>query len=397
MRRTAMGKVITTGKGRRWILGGHPWIYRDDIAGGEGEPGELLCVEDPNQNTLGWGLFSSSSRIAVRMVTRSAAQPDRAFWAERIGRAVRTRERQGLLEPADACRLINGDADGLPGWVVDRYGATAVIQSTVQGSDRMRDFLVELLVEALPFPLDAIVERSDSAVRKHENLVERVQVLHGSVDGPVRVTEGDLCYEVDVLAGHKTGAYLDQRTNRSKAAARARGRRVLDAFSYDGLFGIRAALAGAETVVCVDQSEAAGERLLRNAELNGVGERIVFERANCMADLRARKDSGERFGLVVVDPPAFARTKREVEGAERGYVELNLRAMGLVDEGGSLVSASCSYNVRDDLFLRLLARAARDAQRRVWLEGLCGAAVDHCVLLGLPESAYLKCAFLRVE
>ncbi|MDP6538201.1 MAG: class I SAM-dependent rRNA methyltransferase [Planctomycetota bacterium] len=392
-----MGKVILTGKGRRWALGGHPWIYRDDIAGGEGEPGELLPVEDPNQNTLGWGLFSSSSRIAVRMVTRSADQPDRAFWAERIARAVRARERAGLMEPADACRLVNGDADGLPGWVVDRYGATAVIQSTVQGSDRMRDFLVELLVEALPFPLDAIVERSDSAVRKHENLVERVQVLHGSVEGPVLVDEGDLRYEVDVLAGHKTGAYLDQRTNRREAAAKARGRRVLDAFSYDGLFGIRAALAGAETVVCVDQSEAAGERLVRNAELNGVAERVVFERANCMQDLRARKEAGERFGLAVIDPPAFARTKREVEGAERGYVELNLRAMGLVEEGGSLVSASCSYNVREDAFLRLLARASRDANRRVWLEQLRGASVDHSVLLGLPESAYLKCAFLRVE
>jgi 23S rRNA (cytosine1962-C5)-methyltransferase len=392
-----MGKVILSGKGRRWVLGGHPWIYRDDIAGGEGEPGELVPVEDPNQIAMGWGFFSSSSRIAVRMVTRSSVQPDRSFWAERIGRALRTRERLGLMEPADACRLVNGDADGVPGWVVDRYGATVVIQSTVQGSDRMRDFLVELLVEAMPFPLDAIVERSDSTVRKHENLVERVQVLHGEVNGPVPVDEGDLCYEVDILAGHKTGQYLDQRVNRREAATRARGRRVLDAFCYDGLFGIRAALAGAEAVVCVDQSEAAGERLRRNAELNGVAERVVFERAKCMQDLRNRAEAGERFGLVIADPPAFARTKREVEGAERGYVELNLRAMSLVDEGGSLVSASCSYNIRDDLFLRLLARAARDAGRRVWLEEMRGASPDHSVLLGLPESAYLKCAFLRVE
>lgn len=392
-----MGKVILSGKGKRWIQGGHPWVYRDDVAGGEAEPGELVPVEDPNGAALGWGLHSASSRIAVRLVTRAAEQPARAFWAARVARAVRARERAGYLDPEGACRLVAGDADGLPGLVVDLYGGTAVLQCTTQGADRMRDFLLELLEQALPFALRAIVDRSDSAVRRHEALEPRVEVLRGEVTEGVEVREGELLYEVDVLGGHKTGHYLDQRENRQVAAARVRGGDVLDAFCYDGLFGIRAALAGARSVVCVDQSAPAGERVLRNAERNGVAERVRFEKQNCMQGLRDRAEAGERYELVVVDPPAFARRRSELEGAERGYVELNLRALGLVEEGGTLVSASCSHSVRPHDFVRFLARAARDAGRETWIEELRGAARDHPVLLGLPESAYLKCAFLRVE
>jgi 23S rRNA (cytosine1962-C5)-methyltransferase len=391
-----MGNVTLSGKGRRWVLGGHPWIYRDDVSGGEAEPGELLHVEDPNGNSIGWGLFSSSSKIAVRLVSAGAEQPNREFWAARVTRAVRSRERMGYLSPQGACRLIAGDADRIPGWIVDLYGTTAVVQSSIQASDRMRDFLVELLEEALPFELETIVDRSDSSVRRFEDLDERVEVLKGEVDAALVVREDDLEYEVDVLGGHKTGHYLDQRENRKRAAARASGGRVLDAFCYDGLFGIRAALAGAREVVCLDQSTLAGERLLRNAERNGVADRVRFEKANCMQELRNRLEAGERYDVVVVDPPAFARNRREVDGAERGYVELNRRAFGLVQEGGFLVSASCSYNVRPTDFVRHLSTAARLAQRDAWLEELCSAAPDHPALLGLPESNYLKCAFLRV-
>jgi 23S rRNA (cytosine1962-C5)-methyltransferase len=391
-----MGKVILTGKGRRWVLGGHPWIYRDDIAGGEAEPGELLPVEDPNGNPLGWGLFSTSSKIAVRLVTPEADQPNRAFWAERVGRAVRARTRMGYLDPEGACRLIAGDADRLPGWVVDLYGRTAVVQSSIQATDRMRDFLVELLEEALPFELETIVERSDASVRRFEDLDERVETLKGEVTGPVLVREGELQYEVDVLAGHKTGSYLDQRENRRRAAELTGSGRMLDAFCYDGLFGIRAALAGAKEVVCLDQSGPAGERLRANAERNGVADRVHFHKANCMQELRNRLEAGERYDTVVVDPPAFARNRREVDGAERGYVELNRRAIGMVEEGGFLVSASCSYNVRAHDFVRFLASAARLGGRDAWLEELRGAAPDHPALLALPETNYLKCAFLRV-
>jgi 23S rRNA (cytosine1962-C5)-methyltransferase len=392
-----MGNVTLTGKGRRWVLNGHPWIYRDDIANGEAEPGELLPVEDPNGNPIGWGLFSSSSKIAVRLVSSEGPQPKREFWLERVQRAVRARERMGYLNPEGACRLIAGDSDRLPGFLCDLYGTTAVVQSSIQATDRMRDFLVELVKECLPYELETIVDRSDSSVRRFEDLDPRVETLQGEVGGPVIVREDDLEYEVDVLGGHKTGHYLDQRENRKRAAARVpSGGRVLDAFSYDGLFGIRAALAGADEVICLDQSAPAGERLLRNAERNGVADKVRFEKANCMQELRNRLEAGESYDLVVVDPPAFARNRREIQGAERGYVELNRRAAGMVREGGFLVSASCSYNVRQADFLKFLGSGSRLAGRDAWLEEMCGAAPDHPALLNLPESNYLKCAFLRL-
>ncbi len=391
-----MGNVTLSGKGRRWVLGGHPWIYRDDITAGEAEPGELLHVEDANGNSIGWGLFSASSKIAVRLVSSTPDQPKREFWLERVQRAVKNRERMGYLNPEGACRLISSDADRMPGWIVDLYGTTAVVQSSIQATDRMRDFLVELLQEALPFELDTILERSDASVRRHEDLDSRVETLKGEVGESVVVREDEMEYEVDVLGGHKTGHYLDQRENRKRAAQLASGGSMLDAFCYDGLFGIRAALAGAKEVVCLDQSTPAGERLKRNAERNGVADRVTFFKANCMQELRNRLENDESYNVVVVDPPAFARNRREVDGAERGYVELNRRGLGLVKEGGHLVSASCSYNVRSADFVRFLSSASRLAQRDAWLEEMRGAAPDHPAILSVPETNYLKCAFLRV-
>ncbi|MEW6073075.1 MAG: class I SAM-dependent rRNA methyltransferase [Planctomycetota bacterium] len=397
-----MGAIKLTGRGRRWILGGHPWVYADDVAGGEGEPGELVPVHDPHGSVLGWGLFSSASKICIRFVTREAAPPDRAFWLGRVRRAIEARERLGLLVPGGACRLIAGDAEGLPGFVVDRYADVLVLSSGCQGSDRLRDLFLELLEESLPFAPRAVLDRSDTAVRRLEALAPRVEWLRGAPVETVEVVEeerdGDPClvYEVAPAAGHKTGHYLDQVLNRRRAARHARGTEVLDAFSYDGLFGVRAALAGARAVLCLDQSAAAGERLARNAERNGVADRVVFARADAMRDLRRRGEAGERYGLVIVDPPAFARNRREAAGAARGYRELNRRAMGLVAEGGVLVSASCSYNVRREEFLEHLTAAALAAGREARLLELTAAGPDHPVLLGLPESGYLKCAFLRM-
>jgi len=377
-------------------MSGHPWAYVDDIASGSGEPGELVPVDDPNGNPLGWGLFSNSSRIAVRMVTREADQPNRAFWLERMQRAISVRERAGLLDPEGACRLLAGDADGIPGMVIDRYGKVAVLQSGIQASDRMRDFLIELLKEVLPFELDAIVDRSDTGVRRLENLESRTEVVEGALEGPIVVREGDVLYEVDVFEGHKTGAYLDQRDNRLATARRAAGRTVLDAFSYDGLFAIQAAVAGAERVLCLEQNQAAIARLKRNAERNNVADRVQVERAQCMQELRDRAEGDERFGLVILDPPAFARNRRELKGAERGYVEVNRRGLALVEDSGTLVSASCSFAVRQDAFLGFIQKAALLAGRDIWLEELRGASVDHPHWMALPETHYLKCATLRV-
>ena len=392
-----MGKITLTGKGRRWFLGGHPWIYADDVAEGEGEPGELLPVQEPSGKTIAWGLFSAGSKIAVRIVRRSAEQPNRAFWLERLKRAVDWRYANGFGAPRDACRLVHGDAEGLPGLVIDRYADVLVFQCGTQAADRMRDFVLELLLEVLPFEPQAVLDRSDSSVRRLEGLEKRVELVRGELPDELVVEERELSYEVDLEHGHKTGAYLDQRDNRLVAARHADGRRVLDAFSYDGLFGLRAALAGAREVVCLEQNAHALERLARNAERNGVADRVRAEKTNAMHRLRELAQAGERFGLVVLDPPAFARNRRELGGAERGYRELNLRGIQCLDPGGTLISASCSFAVRRPAYVEWLGRAALDAARDAWLVELRGAAPDHPVHLSLPESDYLKCAVVRVE
>ncbi len=391
-----MGKATLTGKGRRWLLKGHPWVYRDDFAEVEGTRGELVPVNDPSGGPMGWGLYSTKSRIAVRMVTRSPEQPNREFWLNRMQGAVSRRERLGMLDPEGACRLIGGDADGFPGLVIDRYAKTLVVQSGSQGSDTMRDFLLGLLKEVLPFAPDAIVDRSDTSVRKLEGLEKRVEVVEGTLDGPVTVRDGQLVYDVDITGGHKTGHYLDQSVNRKEAAKLGVGGRVLDAFAYDGLFGLHAALAGAEEVVCLEQNKAACERIMRNAERNGVADKVRVEKVDCMKDMRARAERGDQHELVIVDPPAFARSKREIEGAARGYVELNRRAIDLTVPGGSIVSASCSHNVQADEFIKMIAKASHGAGRQVWLEEMRKASPDHPHLVTLPETDYLKCAFLRI-
>jgi 23S rRNA (cytosine1962-C5)-methyltransferase len=397
-----MGAVTLGGRGRRRWLGGHPWIYADDLSSAEAEPGELVAVHAPDGALLGWALYSSRSRIALRAVSRKAERPDPDFWRARARAAVAHRRALGLLGPREACRLLGGDADGFPGLVVDRYADALVLQSGCQGSDRMRDEWLAVLEEALELPVASVLDRSDSSTRAHEELEERVEWLRGERRETLEVHEGErpgvpaLAYEVSLLEGHKTGHYLDQRENRAETARFAARGRVLDAFSYDGLFGIRAALAGAAEVVCVDQSQEALDRALRNAERNGVAARLRTARANAMHDLRARAEAGERYDLVIVDPPAFARSRREVEGALRGYRELNRRAMELVAEGGVLVSASCSHNITRGDFLDALAHAALDAGREARVFRCAGAAPDHPVLARLPESEYLKCAFVRL-
>lgn len=389
------GRVVLTGGGRRRFEMGHPWVFADDVARAEAEPGDVVAIEDHAGRLLGFGLFSSESKIRVRTVVRGERAPDREFWLARVKRAVDARRRLGLYDPRGACRLLGGDADGVPGMVIDHYAGVCVLQSGSQGSDRLRDVLIEGLDAALDAVV-ALVDRSDASVRRLEGLQPRVEVLRGEVPSALEVREDELTYEVDVFGGHKTGHYLDQRLNRVHAARLARGRAMLDAFSYDGLFGVRAALAGATSVLCLDQSQAALDRALRNAERNGVRERVSVERVDVMRDLRDRRDLDARFGVVVVDPPAFARNKRELEGALRGYRELNLRALRLLEPGGHLVSASCSHALRPEVFVEVLAQAAHVSGRDVWLEQLRGASGDHPALLVLPESSYLKCAFLRV-
>ncbi len=280
--------------------------------------------------------------------------------------------------------------------MVDRYASVLVVQSGTHFAERIAPQILAALREQLVLPITCVVERSDAGVRKLEGLEARAGVLEGALPELLLVREQELVYEVDVLTGHKTGHYLDQRENRRRAAELARGRSVLDVFSYDGLFGVRAALGGAERVLCLDQSAQALERARRNAERNGVAQQFATERVDALDDLRARAGRDERWGMVVVDPPAFARNRAQAEGAARGYIEVNRRALELVEPMGLLVSASCSYNVRAWEFVDFLAQAAVAAKRTAWLEELRGAAGDHPHLLTLPETHYLKCAFVRV-
>ena len=391
--------LVTSGRGRRWLESGHPWLFENDVASVSSEhiqPGALVRVLDPAGHILGHGLFSSASKIRVRLVARGDRMPDEAFWRERIACCVALRERMGFGDPAGACRLIGGDSEGFPAFVVDRYADTLVLQCGSAGAERMRDTWLAILLEHLAY-VRCVLDRSDASVRRLEALDPRTQWLKGAYSGPIVIREVDLQYEVDVLAGHKTGHYLDQRLNRQLAASHARGTSVLDVFSYDGLFGVRAALAGATRVLCLDQSAKAGERVLANALRNAVSERVSFEKVDAMGDLRARVERGEQWGVVVLDPPAFARNKRELPGAQRGYRELNLRGMQLVEPGGLLVSASCSHAMGQADFHESLRLAAADCGRNAYLLDMRGAAHDHPVLLTLPESSYLKCAFLRVE
>lgn len=393
-------EVLTcTPRGRRWLQGGHPWLFENDVASASSAAighGDLVRVVGPGGEHLGQGLFSRVSKIRARLVSRREEPVDEGFWRERVVQAVGLRARLGYGDPRGACRMIGGDGEGFPGFVADRYGDTLVLQSGTMGSDRLRDTWLALLLEQLPH-IERVLDRSDASVRKLEDLLPRVEVLRGSIDGPIPVREGDLEYEVDVFSGHKTGHYLDQRENRRFAAQFAAGQSCLDVFSYDGLFGVRAALAGATRVLCLDQAARAGERVLANAARNGVGERVSFERVDAMKDLRARFEGGERYGLVVLDPPAFARNKRELEGARRGYRELNLRGMQLVEPGGVLVSASCSHAMGAEEFVGSLREAAAACGRRAYLIALGGASPDHPALLTLPESSYLKCAFVRID
>lgn len=396
-----MGRAVLTGRGRKRHLAGHPWIYADDLSALEAEPGELVPAHAPDGSVLGWALASTTSRIALRFVTRTPEAPGPELWRARARAAVAHRRALGLLGARDACRLVHGDADGFPGLVIDRYGDALVLQSGCQGSDRHRDAWLAAVEEALGSAATRVLDRSDSSTRTHEELAPRVEWLRGETQDPLEIEEPAadglpaLRYEVSLTEGHKTGHYLDQRVNRAAAARFARDARVLDAFSYDGLFGVRAAQAGARSVLCLDQSEEALARARRNAERNGVGARITTEKVNAMHDLRARAEGPERYELVIVDPPAFARSRREIEGALRGYRELNKRALSLLAPDGVLVSASCSHNVGRGEFLDTLAAAALEVGRAARLFRFEGAAPDHPVLVTLPESEYLKCAFVR--
>lgn len=373
----------------------HPWIYRSEIAEimGNPAPGDVVDVVDARGRFIGRGYWNPRSQIAIRILTRDlGVKIDEAFFRERLQAALAYR--RTVVEDTNAYRLVNAEADFLPGLVVDRYGEYLVVQTLTLGVERFKPFIVSLLAEMI-CPA-GIYERNDVSVRELEGLPLTKGILHGTCPAEVPFTEYGLSFWADIANGQKTGFFLDQRENRRAVARYARGARVLDCFCYAGGFTVHAAAAGAAEVVAVDISGAALGFAARHAAANGVADRCRFVEANAFDYLRSLVAAGKRFDLVVLDPPSFTKTKDAVPGALRGYKEINLRALKLLSAGGYLVSCSCSYHVTEDLFLAAIAAAARDARRELRLVELRRQAKDHPMLLAAPETYYLKCAVFQV-
>ncbi len=374
----------------RWRTG-HPWIYRAGVEVVEESTGSepLARVLDPRGRFLGQALFSRESQITLRRLTRSEAPVGRDLLRDRLQRAVGFRER--MLPGRDAVRLVFGESDGLPGLVVDRYGPHLAVQFLAWGMDALAGEIAAVLEEVVS-PA-SILARNDPSVRTLEGLGRSVDQLRGTTPEVVQYHEGNLALRADLRHGQKTGAFLDQVENHRLAGRMARGR-VLDVFTYTGGFALAAA-GGAEEVVAVDSSTEALQLARGQAERNGIAN-VRFLEANAFDHLKELDRGGETFDMVILDPPAFAKNKRELEGALRGYKEINLRAMKLLRPGGILISCSCSYHLTEALMDDVLAAAAADVHRGFRLLERRRQAPDHPVLVGFPESLYLKCQVLEL-
>ncbi|WP_239490381.1 class I SAM-dependent rRNA methyltransferase [Luteitalea sp. TBR-22] len=380
--------AVLSRKGADRVRAGHPWIYRSDVTDLQAEPGAVVEVRDGRGAPLGRALSSSESQITLRMLTRDATPVDRAFWRGRLAAAIAVRER--LAIDATAMRLVHGEADLLPSLIVDRYDDVLVAQTLSQGTDAHRDLIVELLVELLQ-PRGVLL-RNDPKVRTLEGLPQEVTLAYGEVPPQVEVREGPVRYLVDPWHGQKTGLFLDQSENHAVAAGYARGR-ALDAFSYHGGFALRMA-PHVEHVLALDASADAVAAIAANASRQGLGN-VEAREANVFDALREFERGDERFDTIVLDPPAFAKHKGAIPKAVSGYKDINLRALRLLKPGGHLITCTCSAHVDEGMFGSIILSAATDAQIPVVVVEKRMQARDHPVLLGVPETYYLKCFVLR--
>ena len=373
------------------VASGHPWIFSSDVTDRDGaQPGEAVKVADGRGRPLGMAHYSSASQIVLRMLSAQVEAIDRGFYLRRLRAAEEHRCR--MVHHSNAYRVVHGEADLLPALVVDRYADYLVVQTLNQGMDAAKAEIFSCLEEI--FRPRGIVARNDVAVRAKEQLALEAAVVSGDVPEFVPVQMNGLTLRADLLRGQKTGIYLDQRENYLAAARYARGGRVLDAFTSTGGFALH--LAGkCESVEGVDSSGPALATARANAQANGV-ENIQFREADVF-DLLASYASGQRsFSMVVLDPPAFAKARRNVEAAASGYKEINLRALRLLGPGGMLVTCSCSHHVSEAMLLEVVAQAALDAGRTLRVLERRTQAQDHPILLTVPETHYLKCLILEV-
>ncbi len=383
-------KAVLKDRGAARVRAGHPWVYRSDVAGAEGETGSVVRVTDRKGGFVGLAFYNPQSEISLRVATREDEPVDEGWFRARLRDALAYRK--SLQIDADAYRVLHAEADGVPGLVVDRYGEYLVFQVGSAAVERRLGWVVSAL-EGLLSPA-GILLRADSLARRREGLDTAVRVLSGEVPESVVVREGPVRYSPHLWRGQKTGSFLDQRENHLAAGRYApEGGRVLEVFSYAGGFALHAARRAA-AVEAVDSSAAALEAARANADLNGLSN-VTFTRKNAFDLLRERSDAGERYDAVVLDPPAFAKSRRDLPGATRAYKEINLRAIKLLEPGGVLVTCSCSHHFSREMMEGTLRSAAADAGTAMRVREWRGQAADHPEILTVPETRYLKCAVLE--
>ncbi len=385
-----MKSITVTKRGASRVRAGHLWIYRSDVLDrGDAEGGLVVAVRDQHGNFVGQALFSDASEISLRLLTQSDEQIDREWWRRRILEAA-TR-RQKIASKTDAYRLVYSEGDLLPSLIIDKYAGVFALQTLSQGTEAIKSMLVELLVEE--FAPRAVVERNDVRVRELEGLQVVAGTLYGEAPEELEITQHGVRFIVAPLGGQKTGAFLDQRENHLAARELAHGR-ALDCFTFNGAFALY--LAGVcESVTGIDISNYALNGARRNAELNDATN-VDFHEANVFDALHELESAGDRFDCIVLDPPAFAKNRASVKPAARGYKEINLRALRLLNPGGLLITCTCSYHMSQEMFLGIIAEAAHDAKRQVQIVEKRTQASDHPILLGVPETYYLKCVIARV-
>ena len=375
------------------MRGGHPWVFSNEIAAIEGAPadGGLVEITDFRGAYLGRAYYNHKSLIAARILTRGRDEIDRGFFQKRIERALRLRER--ALPRERTVRLVYGEADQLPGLVVDRYGDVLAVQILTLGMEARSDLVREALQQALE-PRGAM-RMADSPLRSLEGLALERGVWWGEVPERIEVEVEGFRVEADLHRGQKTGLFLDQRLNRRQAESRAHGQRVLDLFCYQGEWSLHAARGGAREVLAVDSSEPALAAAARNLERNSLADRVTLRRGDAFDVVRELERTGQRFGLVVIDPPALVKSRRHLAAGAKAYRELNRAAMAMLEEEGVLITCSCSHHLDDLLFRQVLLESARAAHRPFRVLEWAGESLDHPQLLAVPETHYLKCAVLQ--
>lgn len=386
--------VLDRGEDKR-IRSGHPWVFSNEIREIRGEkiPGATVQVYDANDRFIGTGYYNPSSLIAVRILSREQVDIDTmTFFRDRIAKALAYRH--AIYPGSESFRAVYSEGDALPGLIVDKYGDFLAVQFLTKGMDSRRDLILAALLDT--FSPRGIVARNDAHVRVLEGLEEKVEILYGEAPDLFLVEEHGIQIGVDIQHGQKTGHFFDQKDNHALMKAISRGKEVLDCFCYTGSWGLHAAHFGAAAVTSVDVSERALILARNNAEINGLAKQISFEAVDAFDRLKSLKSEGRSFDIVVLDPPAFVKSRKTIKEAAKGYLTINRRAMELLREDGYLVTCSCSYHMGRDMFRELLMKAARLAGREMRILEIRGQAYDHPVLLSVPETEYLKCFLMQV-